>query len=150
MVKGCKATLQTCLTNHNKLLAKSASTKKAWNSASKKLEIFKRQKVVVSAQVKSMRSNNRWINFSPLPWPFVPMDINVSFQCSSNILFILLCPFCNRRFELAWDYKIASYRHAYHSWCVTIQFSNSSMLVEGLLGGNACRVVGAFKYHKAM
>ncbi len=78
MVKACKAIIQTCLKDHNKLLAKSTSTKKAWNSTSKKLEMFKWQKGVLSTQVKSLRSDNQWLNFSPLPWPFVPMDIDVS------------------------------------------------------------------------
>jgi hypothetical protein len=65
-------------------------------------------------------------NQSPSPLPFVPMDMDVSFQCSLNILFILPCPFCNRGFEPTWDCKIIFCRHAYHSWCVIVHFSNSS------------------------
>jgi hypothetical protein len=41
IIKACKATLHTCLEDHNKLLAKSTLAKEAWNSASKKLEMLK-------------------------------------------------------------------------------------------------------------
>jgi hypothetical protein len=48
-----------CLKDHNKLLAKSTSTKEAWNLASMKLEMLKQQKVALSAQVESINSDNR-------------------------------------------------------------------------------------------
>jgi hypothetical protein len=41
MVKACKATLHKRLKDHNKLLANSPLGEEAWNSISKKLEMFK-------------------------------------------------------------------------------------------------------------
>jgi hypothetical protein len=39
---------------------------------------------------------------------------------------ILPCQFCLKGFEPSWDYKLASCKHAYHSWCVVCHFSTSS------------------------
>ena len=36
------------------------------------------------------------------------------------------CPFCLRGFDLAWDCKIASCKHGYHSWCAWTHFSSLS------------------------
>jgi hypothetical protein len=45
------------------------------------------------------------------------MDNDTS-NISPNHLLILPSPFCLRNFDLAWDCKLASCRHAYHSWCL--------------------------------
>jgi len=40
------------------------------------------------------------------------------------------CPFCKKLFELNWDYKIASCKYAYHSWCVLSHFSTNTKCLK--------------------
>jgi hypothetical protein len=39
---------------------------------------------------------------------------------------ILPCPFCLKGFAPSWDCKLASCKHAYHSWCAFYHLSTSS------------------------
>lgn len=89
------------------------------------MEVWKRQKFALCEQVHSMKYGNKCPSFHPSPLPFISMDNDAS-KISPSHLLILPCPFCLRGFDLAWDYKLVSCRHAYHSWCVVSHFSTSS------------------------
>ncbi len=43
---------------------------------------------------------------------------------------VSICPFCCQGFELAWDCKILSCKHAYHSLCVITHFSSKLTCIE--------------------
>jgi hypothetical protein len=125
MLKAFKALLQTREAKHQKLLAKNVLAKGAWCVAFKKLKMCQHHKIAFFAQVQSMNNGNQRPTLIPSPLPFVSLDIN---DCGKvfKVLSISPCLFCHRGFELAWDCKIVSYKHAYHSWCVISHFSNSS------------------------
>jgi hypothetical protein len=40
------------------------------------------------------------------------------------------CPHCGLRFTLMWVGKLASCKHFYHCWCVTIHFSSFSKCIK--------------------
>jgi hypothetical protein len=72
-----------------------------------------------------MKYGSKCPSLHPSPLPFISMDNDV-FKISLNHLLILPCPFCLRGFDIAWDCKLALCKHAYHSWCVVLDFLNSS------------------------
>jgi hypothetical protein len=89
------------------------------------VEVWKRQKISLCEQVHNMKYGSKCPSLHPSPLPFISMDNDTS-NISPNHLLILPCPFCLRNFDLAWDCKLASCRHAYHSWCVVSHFLTSS------------------------
>lgn len=43
---------------------------------------------------------------------------------------LVVCPFCLQGFEPAWNCRLASCRHAYHSWCALTHFSESTKCIH--------------------
>jgi hypothetical protein len=67
----------------------------------------------------------------PSLWPF-PVAFNikpdvVEFPCT---IIITNCSFYSQGFEPAWDCKILSCQHLYHSWCATTHFGSSLKCVH--------------------
>ncbi len=81
------------------------------------MEVWKQQKFALCEQVHNMKYGSKCPSLHPSPLPFIFMDNDTS-NISLNHLLILPSPFCLRNFDLAWDCKLASCRHAYHSWCL--------------------------------
>jgi hypothetical protein len=99
---------------HNKVLAKCDLAKETWRMAIEKLDKWKCHKFALFAKLQSMKNKHQcpFMNPSPLPFDFLSNDVSTPFF--SNLA-ISPCPFCHQSFELAWDCKTVSYRHAYHS-----------------------------------
>ncbi len=72
-----------------------------------------------------MKYGRQHPTFHPSPFPFISMD-NEAFTFLPNHLIIFPWPFFLRVFYHAWDYKLVSYKHAYHSWRAVSHFSTSS------------------------
>ena len=78
---------------------------------------------------------------TPVPLPTIYIDWREE-QVQSETILITLCPFCMRGFQPAWDCRLASCQHAYHSWCALTHFQRvHQMHSQGLCHGNAQRLV---------
>ncbi len=136
---------------HNKVLVKCALAEETWCMAVEKLDMWKRHKFTLFAKLQSMKNEHKcpFMNSSPLPFDYLSND--VSTPIFSNLA-ISPCPFCHQGFKPTWDCKIASYRHAYHSWCAIFHFVHQSVCLKVV--GKRCTPIGgcsqASKSHVAM
>ena len=96
-----------------------------WENATRRLGVWKIHKDALQAQLRKLRLGFQRPGFFPAPMPFVILDPTEGRVPTTTIDFNE-CPFCLRGFEPAWDCKVASCKHGYHSWCAWTHFSNCS------------------------
>ena len=96
-----------------------------WENATRRLGVWKIHKDALQAQLRQLRLGFQRPGFFPAPMPFVILDPTEGRVPTTTIDFNE-CPFCLRGFEPAWDCKVASCKHGYHSWCAWTHFSNCS------------------------
>lgn len=124
-VESFKKLLQTNEDEHNKIHAKHVLAVEAWRSESIKQNTMKRHKVIFCMQGQGMKSKHQHPTLMPLPLHLLFLK-NPDYNDSPCLLLILICPFCQRLFELAWDCKIVFCKHFYHLWCAITHFSSST------------------------
>lgn len=110
---------------------KCQEAEQAWGSAVKKQDLWKRHRVALSNQLREMKSAYKRPTLHPAPLPFLYLDCE-SIHVPVFSLEIPPCPFCTRGFEPAWDCRLSSCRHPYHTWCAYTHFSsNTKCMFEG-------------------
>ena len=100
--------------------------KQVWSSAIKKQDLRKQHKVAPGNQPREMKSGYHRLTLHPTQLHFLYLG------CESILVPILgleipPCPFCTRGFESAWDCRLSSCRHPYHTWYVYTHFSSNPM-----------------------
>ena len=110
-------------------LAKLANAEEAWSNANSRLFLWKRHRLAFQSQLRGMRSAYERPTTTPAPLPNFYNDWRDE-PLHSQAVEILQCPFCLRGFEPAWDARLASCRHAYHSWCALTHFSESTKCIH--------------------
>lgn len=84
-----------------------------------KFEVWKQHKQCLS-QIQGMRWGIPQLTCKPSPLPFTTPNLE------QIIIFTFLevgkCCFCSRGLEHAWDCRIVSCQHPYHSWCTVSHF----------------------------
>ena len=96
-----------------------------WSNAVKKLSLWKLHRVALSEQLKGMKTGYQRPTLHPSPLPFLYVDCE-TIDVPVVGLEIVACPFCTRRFDPAWDCRLSSCCHAYHTWCAYTHFSRES------------------------
>jgi hypothetical protein len=109
--------------------AKLANAEEAWSNANSRLFLWKRHRLALQSQLRGMRSAYERPTTTPAPLPNFYNDWRDE-PLHSQVVQILVCPFCLRGFEPAWDARLASCRHAYHSWCALTHFSESTKCIH--------------------
>lgn len=101
---------------------KSRISEEAWTKVVQKQELWKRHRVALSSQLKSMKTNYQRPALYPAPLPFLYLEAEIQDVPIVGIE-IGACPYCTRGFEPAWDCKFSSCKHPYHTWCSLSHFS---------------------------
>ena len=110
--------------DHKKAFEKTSIAESECSLATKKINVWKHQKKSLLAQVFAMKKGFSRPIMKPSPLPYTaPTLEQTSFL---TFLEVEICAFCGRGFEHAWDCKIASCKHGYHSWCAFTHFSSSN------------------------
>lgn len=111
--------------DHEDSIEKSRIAEENWVSAVQKQELWKRHRAALSGQLKGMKSGYQRPALHPAPLPFLYLECQTIYVPAVGVE-IVACPFCTSGFEPAWDCKLSSCRHAYHSWCAFTHFSKQS------------------------
>jgi hypothetical protein len=113
------------------LQMKVQEAEEAWKRASTRQGLWKRHRVVLESQLKSMKSEYARLSLHPAPQPLLYYDYESEILEPTSIE-ICPCPFCLRKFQPIWECKLFPCLHAYHSWCVLTHFSDSiECMAEG-------------------
>jgi hypothetical protein len=110
-------------------LAKLANAEEAWSNANSRLFLWKRHRLAIQSQLRGMRAAYERPTTTPAPLPSFYNDWRDE-PLHSETVQIQMCPFCLRGFQPAWDCRLASCRHAYHSWCALTHFSESTKCIH--------------------
>ena len=110
-------------------LAKLSTAEEAWSNAKSKQHLWKRHRLAFQSQLRGMRCGYERPATTPAPLPTMHNNYRED-SVHNEILDIGVCPFCLRGFEPAWDCRLASCRHAYHSWCALTHFSESTKCIH--------------------
>ena len=110
-------------------LAKLANAEEAWSNANSRLFLWKRHRLSIQIQLRGMRAAYKRPTTAPAPLPSFYNDWRDE-PLHTHVVEIRVCPFCLQGFEPAWDARLASCRHAYHSWCALTHFSESTKCIH--------------------
>jgi hypothetical protein len=111
--------------NEEVAAVRSKDAEALWSNAVKKLSLWKLHRVALSEQLITMKTGYQRPALHPSPLPFLYVDCD-TISVPVVGLEIVACPFCTRGFEPAWDYRLSSCCHAYHTWCAYTHFSRES------------------------
>ena len=110
-------------------LAKLTTAEEAWSNAKSKQFLWKRHRLAIQSQLRGMKAAYERPTTTPAPLSTIYIDWRQE-QVHTETIDITLCPFCLRGFQPAWDCRLASCRHAYHSWCALTHFSESTKCIH--------------------
>ena len=91
--------------------------------------LWKRHRVALQSQLRGMRAGYERPTTTHAPLSSIHSDWREEHVFSDPIQ-VGVCPFCLRGFQPAWDCRLASCRHAYHSWCALTHFSESTKCIH--------------------
>ena len=109
--------------------AKLALAEEAWSNAKSKQFLWTRHRLALQSQLRGMKTGYERPTTTHVPLPTTYIDWREE-RVQSETILITLCPFCMRGFQPAWDCRLASCRHAYHSWCALTHFSESTKCIH--------------------
>ena len=110
-------------------LAKLTNAEEAWNNAKSRQFLWKRHRLAFQSQLRGMQAGYERPTTTPAPLPSMYNDWREE-PVDSETIEISVCPFCLQGFQPAWDCRLASCRHAYHSWCALTHFSESTKCIH--------------------
>ena len=110
-------------------LAKLTNAEETWSNAKTRQFLWNRHRIALQSQLRGMRAGYERPTTTPVPLPAIHSDWREEHVFSDTIQ-VGVCPFCLQGFELAWDCRLASCRHAYHSWCALTHFSESTKCIH--------------------
>jgi hypothetical protein len=122
---------ETCGGGQTEILesAKLTDAEEVWSNAKSKQHLWKRHRLAFQSQLRGMRAGYERPATTPSPLPCMYNDYRDE-HVHTEFLEIGVCPFCLRGFQPAWDCRLASCRHAYHSWCALTHFSESTKCIH--------------------
>ena len=109
--------------------AKLTNAEEVLSNAKTKQHLWKRHRLAFQSQLRGMRAGYERPATTPSPVPGLYSDYRDE-PVRTELVDIGACPFCMRGFEPAWDCRLASCRHAYHSWCALTHFSESTKCIH--------------------
>ena len=110
-------------------LAKLTAAEEAWTNAKTRQHLWKRHRLAFQTQLRGMRAGYERPTTTPAPLPCIHNDWREQ-TVDTDTIHVGVCPFCLRGFQPAWDCRLASCRHAYHSWCALTHFSESTKCIH--------------------
>jgi hypothetical protein len=108
--------------------AKLTNAEEVLSLAKSKQHLWKRHRLALQSQLRGMRAGYERPATTPSPVPALYNDYRDE-PVRTEIVDISACPFCLRGFDHVWDCRLASCRHAYHSWCALAHFSESTKCI---------------------
>ena len=110
-------------------LAKLTAAEEAWSNAKTRQFLWSRHRLALQSQLRGMRAGYERPTTTPVPLPAIHSDWGQE-PIATHTIQVGVCPFCLRGFQPAWDCRLASCRHAYHSWCALTHFSESTKCIH--------------------